>query len=42
MEQLAAEEMTAEEVFYANKQWIDDIAADVAAITFPDAETKQP
>lgn len=27
--------MTVEEVFYANKQWIDDVAADVAAIKFP-------
>lgn len=42
MDSLEAGDMTAEEVFYANKQWIDDIAADVAAITFPDAETKQP
>ena len=35
MDQLASGEMTAEEVFYANKQWIDDIASDVAAIKFP-------
>lgn len=35
MDELNAGEMTAEDVFYANKQWIDDIAAEVAAIHFP-------